>query len=355
VSKLGLALVIFLRAMDAQAFDLGGDCLAVSAGAMALNREMQALAAKKDWDAALDAGRRYLRDMCDNPYRWGQVLEVLLDSPRRAEALDFLWEMHMRGLDLNRASVDWEKVRGLDDFDESEIGEHYAASRRAIQAIQESARERIAYGITGSPSYWTDDVCPGEYCTLGTGMLLPITLEAFDRPGGNRVGSVPRCAKVNQLRTRYESPMVPHVVIFDHEDERCHRRVGDEPCGPFEKGDLVYYVIYEGEGFARVLHEDHEKILDGQHGLLGECAIPSSKCWLTALVPASRAQSVVDEQLWVLIETPDGSSHWVRDMALYNAYEDVDPDPAYVEAKRALEEECSAPPRAQKKTDTHGR
>lgn len=335
-----LAAASVAATQDDGGFDLDGDCHDSSAGSGALRREMRALAARNEWDGAVDAGKRYVLDMCHNSYRWGALLEVLLQSPRRTEALDLLWEMKLRDLDFHRAEIDWKAIQAVDGFSSSEIGKHYERAQRAIRAITGEASKNVEYG-EGTPPYWADDVCPGEYCGLGKGMWVEAPLDTFDRPGGEPVGRIDRCEKVDQIRTRYESPMVPHVVVFDQESQGCYRREGDEPCGPFNAGEVVYYVIYEGEGFVRILHRGEEKIMDNPHGLLGECAIPSARCWLTPLVPTSREQSVIEQQLWILVETSEGSTHWVRDMKLYDGYVEVDPSPEYLETQRALERECS--------------
>ena len=326
---------------SAGGFDLGGECEISQQTGWQVGRDMQTRAARGEWEDALEAGMRYIRAMCSNSYRWAEVLDVLLKSPRRDEAFDFLWEMHTRHLDLDDPRIDWKAIEGIQGFGDSEIGKLHERSTREIAALQQEALGRVEWGRSNSKAYWADEVCPGEYCGLGTNVLLDRSYAVYDTPEGGRVGALKRCERIDQLQTKYRSPMVPHVVIYDYEDQTCHRRGARLGCGKFERGDLVYYVIYSGEGFVRVLHDGAEKIVDDPHRLLGDCRFASRRCWVTSLAPASKDQAVVDDQLWVEIQRVDGSKVWTNEIALHSAYEEVDPDPERRKRRQELAAECA--------------
>ena len=90
-----------------------------------------------------------------------------------------------------------------------------------------------------------------------------------------------------------------------------------------------------------MLHEGKEKIISDAQGLLGDCRFPSDRCWVVSLVSTGKDQSVVEEQLWVEVMSSGGTRGWTNEIALYNGYEEVDPDPEQVKRKQALEAECA--------------
>ena len=210
---------------------------------------------------------------------------------------------------------------------------------KAKSGMEQHARVMaIEEGISTTPSIVLE---PIEHHSLAQPEAVAEMVEQAVALGATPCGNYDAPAAGARLCTyALETPPV-YVVIYDHEDQTCHRRGTRLGCGKFERGDLVYYVIYSGEGFVRVLHDGAEKIVDDPHRLLGDCRFASRRCWVTSLAPASTDQAVVDDQLWVEIQRVDGSKVWTNEIALHSAYEEVDPDPERRKRRQELAAECA--------------
>ena len=185
----GAIVTLFLASSSEGAFDLGGDCEPQGEQSWKLSHNMRAQAARGEWDDAIETGLVYVRDMCQNSYRWAQLVNLFLESPRRAKALDILREMRTRGRDLNVDEIDWNAVEQLEGFDASEIGQLYLHSVREITTLKTDARMRMRHGVLAKTPYWASGVCPGEYCGFGKALLLERSYALLDKPDGGKVGA----------------------------------------------------------------------------------------------------------------------------------------------------------------------
>ena len=85
------------------AYDLGGPCIDNRAGGPW--EELGRAEIKEDWPRVVELQKIFVRNMCENNYRWLNLVEALLRVGKLDDALLILGEVHGRGMDLTDENI----------------------------------------------------------------------------------------------------------------------------------------------------------------------------------------------------------------------------------------------------------
>jgi len=279
-----------------QQFDLGGACsAAVSPGPFSQLRE-----AKKggNWDRVIEVAKQNVREGCGVEYRWGELVNALLEAHRPAEALQALQEMDSRGFDLNPSAIDSGQEE-LKAFMEAPLFKASPVGRKVeqLKRISDERRDRYREVLKTIPpsqrppdDYVAKGVCPFECCHYGNWTALEDT-ELVATPGGKRVvGKAAKGNRVVGLTGEVHLRPEPVVVLT---------------AGALPKDSIAFVLDYGGEGYGHVFTRG--KVVDVFLGYGEYCFRPSEDCWGETLLPAKERKKQV---WWVQVRLANGATGW---------------------------------------------
>lgn len=165
------------------------------------------------------------------------------------------------------------------------------APRRPLPPPTSEEREARERGGLTPPRVFVDEgACPFECCVYRKWTVEQTTTLFAEKDRGSRVIATVHPFQVVQARTGvvYTRPAELEVV-WDH--------------GPFRRGEVVYVLTYQGEGFYKVWHRGKIVISDVFFPTDPPCDRPSPACW-------GKLDSLPESTGWVQIETPAGQVGW---------------------------------------------
>jgi dipeptidyl aminopeptidase/acylaminoacyl peptidase len=163
----------------------------------------------------------------------------------------------------------------------------------AITFPSPTSEERHAQDKGGPvpPRIYVDEgACPFECCTYRRWIVEQATTLFAEWDRTSRVIATLQPFQVVKARTGVVWTRPARLeVVWDH--------------GPFRKGEVVYVLTYQGEGFFKVWHQGKIVSSDVSFPVDPPCHSPSSACW-------GKLDGRPESTWWVQIETPSGQVGW---------------------------------------------
>lgn len=195
---------------------------------------------------------------------------------------------HLKKLADNASSPIWIAVEARDQTTGTGVARTPGSPSRPT-ALE--ARQAPAVGGAVPPRVFVDEgACPFECCVYRKWTVEETTTLFSEKDRASRVIATVHPFQVVQARTGvvYTRP-AKLEVLWDHE--------------PFRKGEVVYVLTYQGEGFYKVWRNGAIISADVFFPTDPPCDRPSPACW-------GRLDGRPESTWWVQIETPSGQVGW---------------------------------------------
>lgn len=195
---------------------------------------------------------------------------------------------HLKKLADHASSPIWIAVDARDQTAGAGVA-HTPGSPSPPTALE--ARQAPAVGGSVPPRVFVDEgACPFECCVYRKWTVEQTTTLFAEQDRASRVIATLQPFQVVQARTGvvYTRP-AKLEVLWDHE--------------PFRKGEIVYVLTYQGEGFFKVWRNGAIISADVFFPTDPPCDRPSPACW-------GKLDGFSESTWWVQIETPAGQIGW---------------------------------------------
>lgn len=296
-----MILLILAFTLSASAYDLGGKCEPVFKATNDPWTELRAAEAAKDWQKVVRLKKVYVRNMCDNDHRWLDLANNLLKINKSNETTEILGDLHKKGYELKAENLKFfpELVKHINSkqFRESEAGQALTKAEGESKARRKAFQEQLAkLGSSMKPpsEYLAKDVCPFECCTYRE-WTVEKNVTLFDLPRGSKnTSELKQGEKVNGVTGQVYVRPTAVGIVFDHP--------------PFKKGDIVFLLDYQGEGYFHYWHQG--KIgSDELSGASEDCLRPSKECWAQFIEGNAQASA---PDWWVKVKLNNGKTGWTN-------------------------------------------
>ena len=292
-----------------EGYDLGGPC--EDQPTLLGWKQIQDAERTGEWDRAVVLAKEEVRAGCNNPYRWYELVNVLLSAHRSAEASSVLQEMDARGFDLNLALLGEDFPEIVKFLESKEFGASTLGLKiKRLENISDERRIKFQAALSRLPAsekppdnYIAKGACPFECCRYGNWSVSEDT-DLVSSPGSSRVvGRARKGSRVAGLTGEVHLKPEPVVVVAVAGVPMGSKDVqGDLP-----KNSIAFILDYVGEGYGHVYTQGKVVVVQTHLSYAKYCYRPSENCWGETLLPSKER----NEQIWwVKVRLPNGIVGW---------------------------------------------